>query len=128
MNNKVLDFISKIINTKTIKKTESKELNTIFMPAEQFPVPDTMNFLVEEMANDDYYAYFKNGVLYDVKPRNKKISLCDDRQIAYNARYIISDGILYDLKDATSIPKIPIPVYKQKKGIESPTLYLFYIF
>jgi hypothetical protein len=56
-------------------------------------------------------AYFKNGVLYDVSPRNTDLSLYDDRQTAYDATVIISDGIRYSLLSAEDISTIPVPDY-----------------
>lgn len=60
--------------------------------------------------NDKVTAYFKNGVLYKIRPfRFKK--LYDDRKRAYEARYIVSDGQKYDLKDIESIKSIVAPKY-----------------
>lgn len=54
-------------------------------------------------------AYFKNGILYDVNPRNTDLSIYEDRGVAYAARYIVSDGVEYDLYDAASVKMIPVP-------------------
>lgn len=75
-----------------------------------------------------YEAYFENGVLVNVNPRNKAISLYDDRQIAYEAQYIISNGVKYDLENAQSISNIPIPKYnKVSDSIPNTTFDLAYI-
>lgn len=60
-----------------------------------------------------YEAYYKNGILYDVNPRNENVSLDEDRQIAYDAQYIILNNVKYDLEDAESISSIVIPQYNQ---------------
>lgn len=72
-------------------------------------------------------AYFKNGILYNVMPRNKMVSLYEDRQTAYNARYIVSDGVKYDLENPLDINAIAIPQYKTVGGISNPIFNLDYI-
>lgn len=54
-------------------------------------------------------AYFKHGILYDVSPREKFKSLYDSRDIAYQAKFIVSDGIRFNLQDKKSVFSIPIP-------------------
>lgn len=66
--------------------------------------------------NNKITAYFKNGVLYKIRPLNFK-KLYDDRQRAYEARYIVSDKIKYDLCDADSVKSIPIPKYAENAPI-----------
>ena len=60
--------------------------------------------------NNKITAHLKNGALYKIRPLNFK-KLYDDRQRAYDARYIVSDGVKYDLRDAESIKCIKIPRY-----------------
>lgn len=57
-------------------------------------------------------AYFRNGYLYDVLPRNKMVSLYEDRQVAYDAELIMSDGCLYDISTIEGIEGLPVPFYK----------------
>lgn len=55
-------------------------------------------------------AYFKNGVLYNLSPRNYAISLYDDRQIAYDAdTVIVSDEDTYDPARPESITTLRVP-------------------
>lgn len=61
-------------------------------------------------------AYFESGFLIDVFPRNKAISLYDDRDIAYNATEICSDGEMYSLSDPLSIQKIPVPCFADSQN------------
>lgn len=56
-------------------------------------------------------AYFKNGELYDVSPRNTPDDLFQDREVAYKADKIISDGMEYDLTRIEDIQAIPIPAF-----------------
>ena len=70
-------------------------------------------------------AYFKNGVLVSVFPRNSALSLYDDRDTAYNAENIVSDGCKYDLMDAISVSSIPCPQFGSNDG--SVTLSMDYI-
>ena len=66
--------------------------------------------------NDKITAYFKNGILYKIRPFTFK-KLYDDRERAYEARYIVSDGVKYDLMDLDSIHSIEMPVYEQDAAI-----------
>lgn len=71
------------------------------------------------------YAYFKNGELYDVSPRTPSISLYEDRQVAYDATVIVSDGIRYSLLSAEDVKAIPVPNYVSRDI--STTFELSYI-
>lgn len=75
--------------------------------------------------NDKVTAYFKNGVLYKIRPLRLK-KLYDDRKRAYEARYIVSDRVKYDLMDVDSVKSITIPKYAQDAPIGS-TGYLEYV-
>lgn len=66
--------------------------------------------------NDKITAYFKNGILYKIRPFTFK-KLYDDRERAYEARYIVSNGVKYDLMDLDSIHSIEMPVYEQDAAI-----------
>lgn len=75
--------------------------------------------------DDKITAYFKNGVLYKIRPfRFRKVH--DDIERAYEARYIVSDGIKYDLMDIESVKTIDIPQYAQDAPI-GVTGYLEYV-
>lgn len=103
-----------------------KYFNEILIPPREEPEPPFLSACAEKREQNNYVAYFKNGILYDVSPRNKSISLYEDRQIAYDARYIVSDNVKYDLEDADSVSQIKIPHYKPSIE-ESVTFYLSYI-
>ena len=90
------------------------------------PAPYLWAFYKETEPNN-YEGHFRNGDLYNVKPRDKSISLYENRDIAYNARYIISDGIKYDLENPDSIMSMKIPTFNKKHGMQSPTSDLSYI-
>ena len=55
-------------------------------------------------------AYFKNGMLYDVSPRTAS-NLYEDREIAYKADVVVSDGISYDLENQADVANITIPAF-----------------
>lgn len=52
-------------------------------------------------------SYFKDGVLCDVFPFDPNLSLYKNRN--YESRFIVSDGIQYDLINKEDIQNIPIP-------------------
>lgn len=52
-------------------------------------------------------AFFKNGMLFDVYPRNRNLNLYDDRQTAYEAQILVNDGNIFNLEDVDSIKSIP---------------------
>ena len=54
-------------------------------------------------------AYYRNGMLYNVCPRDKATSLYDNRGVAYKADIIVSDGKQYNLSSIKDILSIPIP-------------------
>lgn len=59
-------------------------------------------------------AYFRNGVLYNVFPRNTSISLYDDRGVAYDAdTVIVSDNGVYDPVIPQSINSLRIPCFNR---------------
>lgn len=55
---------------------------------------------------DAQTIYFKNGKMYRVYPT--------DKESWYDARYLISDGVLYDLEKASDIRRIPIPNFDKQ--------------
>ena len=63
-----------------------------------------------ELAPDEQTIYFKNGKLYKVYP--------SDEESWYDARYLVSDGILYDLENSSDIKKIPIPHFDLPDSFE----------
>lgn len=101
--------------------------NDIELPEQTEEYKPFLNSCKDIPVQTDYIAYFRNGELYNLSPRNKSISLYEDRQTAYWARYIISDGIKYDLEDAESIKNMKIPMFNNSRGISSPTGNLDYI-
>ncbi|MEG2426701.1 MAG: hypothetical protein RSB28_07770, partial [Oscillospiraceae bacterium] len=56
-------------------------------------------------------VYFYNGVVKDIKPKPNG-NLYDSRELIYNAKFIVSDGSLYNLEDEKSIRSIKIPHFK----------------
>ena len=56
-------------------------------------------------------AYFNNGELYDVSPFDSNKSIFDNREIAYRADIIVSDGVTYDLSNIQDISVLPIPAF-----------------
>lgn len=54
-------------------------------------------------------AWYEHGFLVNVSPRNESISLDEDRDVAYHARFIILDGKKYDLYNPLDIISIAIP-------------------
>lgn len=54
--------------------------------------------------NPDFQTiYFKNGIMYKASPSNQ--------DNWYDARYLVSDNILYDLENVDDIKQIPIPEF-----------------
>ncbi len=71
----------------------------------------------EEERNNINTAYFKNGVLFAVSPRTDvTLSLDEDRQVAYNARFIVSDDVKYDLFNPRDLTQLSVPNYKNSSG------------
>lgn len=60
-------------------------------------------------------AFFQNGFLFDISPRNPDSTLYDQRDVAYNATTIISDGMNYSLENEESINAIPIPNFTNRQ-------------
>lgn len=88
----------------------------ILIPERNEPQPPFIPTSKEQIVATGYEAYYKNGVLYNVNPRNKRVSLDEDRQTAYDAQYIILNNVKYDLEDANSIASIVVPRYDDIKG------------
>ena len=102
---------------------KSKQVNSnkptfeeILIPMRTEPQPPFLPTEKDPIIATGYEAYFKNGVLFNVKPRNTKKSLEEDRQTAYNAQYIVLNNVKYDLEDADSITSIIIPRYDDIQG------------
>lgn len=55
----------------------------------------------DKVEPDGQTIYFKNGQMYKVYP--------SDKESWYDARFLISDGIKYDLEDIEDLKKIPVP-------------------
>ena len=80
--------------------------------------PHMSAFKVHQNLKDDSNertAFFDRGFLVNVSPRTDSISLYDNRDVAYNATVIYSDGNWYSLLDAESIRKIPIPDFSDSQ-------------
>lgn len=63
----------------------------------------------ESEKSNNMTGIYSDGLLIDVIPRNNEVTLDEDRQVAYSARYVISDGVKYDLFNIESICNIRIP-------------------
>lgn len=61
-----------------------------------------------ELSKKYQVLYFKNGQLCKVTP--------EETEYTYNARFINSDGKLYDLHDINDIDKLPIPSFLSFNG------------
>jgi len=71
----------------------------------------------ELLAANRKAAFFRNGYLYDLIPRNKSLSLYEDRGVAYDKdTVIVSDGAVYDPRNPLSIDNLPIPEYAPING------------
>lgn len=107
-----------------IKKEIFKEIE---MPVRKTKQPPFLSACYKINEPNNYEGYFKNGELYDVNPRDKRIPLYENRDIAYHARYIISDGVKYDLENPDSIKSMKIPVFNKINGMPNTTSDLGYI-
>lgn len=116
-------------NTSNIRpKTAPKDnQGAIIMPNRSDAPPQQLYASSDKKRQDEATVFFKNGVLYDVSPRNKHVTLDEDRDVAYNARFIISDGVKYDLEDAESIRQIKIPKFNSTKGMPYLTRDMGYL-
>lgn len=57
-------------------------------------------------------AFFRNGILYHVEPHDNSKSLCDNREVAYDARsVIVSDGDTYDPLQPNSVSNLSVPLF-----------------
>lgn len=125
------DFLFK--KTKPAPRTANaniKQLHTfneIKVPPRTEPQPPFLNIDKEQIVATGFKAFYKNGVLFNVQPRNKTVSLDDDRQTAYDAQYIISNDVLYDLESAESISSIAIPNFCAQGSMPYTTRDLSYI-
>lgn len=63
--------------------------------------------------------YFKNGVLYKIDP--------DDDRNYYSARYYVSDGMAFDLENASDLANIPIPRYEKLHGMPNISHSIDYV-
>lgn len=72
-------------------------------------------------------AYYKNGYLVKVSPMNPHESIDDSRDIAYSAKYIVSDGIKTDLHDPYEIKLLKVPNYSLPVKFPYVVLNMAYI-
>ena len=115
----LFDF-SKI--TKQLNNSEPV-FEEILMPARTEPQPSFLPTEKDPIIATGYEAHFRNGVLFNVKLRNAKITLEEDCQTAYNAQYIVLNNVKYDLEDADSVSSIVIPRYDDIQGIVPNTTF-----
>lgn len=107
----IRDFVKNILKSKNYIPRDVEEYRNnhyIQLPA-QFD-PEQVHILNDVELNN-MWGIYKNGLLIDVKPRNIKLSLDENRQIAYSCRYIKSDDIVYDLCNVASVCSMHIPNY-----------------
>lgn len=113
--------------TETPCSIRQDNFQDIQIPPRHEEQPKFLSACREISYQNSFEAYFINGELYNVCPRNRSISLDEDRGTAYAARYIISDGIKYDLESPESISNIGIPKFNKSKGMPFMTRDLTYI-
>lgn len=58
---------------------------------------------------DAQTIYFKNGEMYKVYPT--------DKESWYDARYLVSDGVKYDLENLDDLKRIPVPKFPPHQNI-----------
>ena len=58
---------------------------------------------------DAQTIYFKNGEMYKVYPT--------DKESWYDARYLVSDGVKYDLENLDDLKRIPVPKFPTHQNI-----------
>ena len=58
---------------------------------------------------DAQTIYFKNGEMYKVYP--------SDKESWYDARYLVSDGVKYDLENLDDLKRIPVPKFPPHQNI-----------
>ena len=58
---------------------------------------------------DAQTIYFKNGEMYKVYPT--------DKESWYDARYLVSDGVKYDLENLDDLKRIPVPKFPAHQNI-----------
>ena len=124
------DFLFKKAETQktNISVPRAPVLRKIQMPERQEKQPIFLSSCKDFPQTNDYVAFYRRGSLYNVKPRNESISLDEDRGIAYDARYFVSDDIKYDLESPESIESIIIPKFGGIDGaFASSTRDLSYI-
>ena len=97
-----------------ILKLKELDKNTVIVVPDFEIMPE--HKFTELERNNNNTAYYKNGMLYDVSPRDHSVSLDENRDIAYNARYIVLDGKKYDLYNSDSISSIELPTFKPEEA------------
>lgn len=122
----LFDIFKKAISP--INQNTRPAFQEILIPEHSEPQPPFIPTSKDQIVATGYEAYYRNGVLYNVNPRNKRVSLDEDRQTAYDAQYIILNNVKYDLEDANSIASIVVPRYDDiKGGMPHTTVDLGYI-
>ena len=107
-----------------IKKNINKSLNAKTTDVGQCYIRDIVelpssfdktqvHIMSDNEKNNSMKGIYEDGMLINVNPRDESIGLDENRQIAYSARYIISDGVTYDLYNVESVCSIHIPNFKE---------------
>ena len=69
------------------------------------PTLNSIKFVEKPQSDvEEYILYFKNGHLFDITPPGSTYH--------YNARYINSDGVLYDLNNLNDIDRLTVPSFE----------------
>lgn len=91
-----MTFINSLLNTfKTKNQKDTEESQTI---------------PTREIVTDGKTVYFTNGKMYKVFPT--------DQESWYDAKYLVSDGVLYDLENIESIHSIKVPNFDFRDSFE----------
>ena len=65
--------------------------------------------LSQEEMNNINTAFFTNNLMYDVEPKDASKPIWDNLDVAYDARYLVSDNRKYDLFNPKDIVSIIMP-------------------
>lgn len=101
--------------------------NEITVPPRMEPEP--VSFVDDPDYNKDneYTAYFLKGLFYKIKPHDRKHTLYEEHDKAYNARFIVSDFVKYDFENPTYIKNFAFPNYNSVDRKPALTFDISYI-
>ena len=124
-DNEVTQYTENIISKLEGKMRKKANLSEIKIPPRTAPKPRVMSACMKYRLPNDYEAYYRNGKLYDVNPRDNTIPLYEDRQTVYDARYIILNGVKYDLENAEDIIQLNEQNYYKIRDMQNtpPVVY-----